>query len=137
MDDKSLQRGMCELARITSLRAGVSMSDGSVGAAVIADDRRIFAGRYLRGTTASSTAHAEFAAIVNALSNGCNGIVALAVFVSTPHQKHPPVPCGACLQAISDYSSVDNVQLFISNSDLYPHWNEHSLSEFLPHPWRR
>lgn len=135
MDEKLLQGNMCKLARKTSLQAAIG--DDSVGAAVIADDGQIYAGRYLRGTTACSTVHAEFAAIINALMNGCSGIVALAVFVSKTHQNYPPAPCGACLQAISDNASVENIQLYVSNSSLYPHWNEYTLSELLPHPWRR
>lgn len=136
MNDNSQKGNMCELARLASQKSVVDIDD-SIGAAVIANDRKIYGGRYLRGSTSCSTVHAEFAAIINALTNGCSGITALAVFVSETHKDYSPVPCGACLQAISDYSCVDNIPLYVSNPSLYPHWNEHSLLELLPQPWRR
>lgn len=137
MIEESLISDMCEAARRVSIEEMSRLGEESIGAAVIGDDGKVYTGKYLRGITAHSTVHAEFAAIINAMMNGSSGIVSAAVFVSKVHHTSTPAPCGACLQAISDYSSIDNIELYACNPLLYPRWKNYPLSSMLPYPWKR
>lgn len=108
-----------------------------IGAAVLASDNNIYPGCYLPGSTGYTTVHAEHAAIINAYSNGAKHIKAIAVFADSDELESDLVPCGACLQALSDSAETHSIKIFTSDRGRCPDWSDFYLSELLPRPWRR
>lgn len=100
-------------------------SEFHVGAALLAEDGRIFTGCNIENASYSMTICAERTAIFKAVSEGCTKFRAIAVAGSSDDDfSLPCTPCGACLQVMSEFCGDDFV---IVLSD-----GEHSLSDFLP-----
>ncbi|AEF98524.1 cytidine deaminase family protein [Methylomonas methanica] len=108
----------------------------AIGAAVLAKNNKIYKGCYYPGSTGYTTVHAEHAALINAVSNGATEILRLAIFANTETLKEPPIPCGSCLQAITDVVTNGNFEILSSCISSYPHWIVYSISDLLPIPWR-
>ncbi|MCD8187885.1 MAG: cytidine deaminase [Ruminococcus sp.] len=80
-----------------------------VGAALIADDGEIFTGCNIENASFSMTNCAERTAIFKAVSAGKTKFRAIAVAGSPDGDfyRTPCVPCGACLQVISEFCGDD------------------------------
>jgi cytidine deaminase len=71
-----------------------------VGAAVLADDGKIYSGCNVENASYGLTICAERAAIFSAISAGAKRISALTIFTDT---NEPTAPCGACRQVIQEF----------------------------------
>lgn len=71
------------------------------GAALLAEDGRIFAAGNLEIVNFASSVCAVKAALVKACSEGARRFVALAVAGAGPDM---PYPCGDCLQALAEFA---------------------------------
>lgn len=81
-----------------------------VGAAVLAEDGRIYTGCNVENAAFGATLCAERVAVGQAVAAGQRRLVAVAVVADTPS---PTTPCGTCRQVLSEFASdtvviVDN-----------------------------
>ena len=86
-----------------------------VGAALLAADGRIFTGCNIENASYSLTVCAERTAVFKALSEGVSEFRAIAIAGSSDSDfSKPCVPCGACLQVLSEYCRGDLI-IVLSN----------------------
>jgi cytidine deaminase len=78
-------------------RAYAPYSRFTVGAAVLGDDGRVYAGANVENASYGLSLCAERAAVAAAVTGGAAKILAVAVVAS-----RPVPPCGACLQVIAE-----------------------------------
>jgi cytidine deaminase len=91
-------------------RAHAPFSGFTVGAAVLADDGRIFTGANVEISSYSHTCCAERVAVFTAVSGGATRLIACAVITDT---TPPSSPCGACRQVLSDFSQ--DMEMLLAN----------------------
>ncbi len=82
-----------------------------VGAAVLADDGRIFAGANVENASYGATICAERAAIFSAVSAGVRKIRSIAIIAAYPM---PIPPCGMCRQVMSEFGK--NIIVIMANT---------------------
>lgn len=87
-------------ARDAATRAYCPYSYFAVGAALLADDGRIFTGVNVENASYGLTICAERAALFAAITAGARRFQALAV-VAGAHT--PAMPCGACRQVLAEF----------------------------------
>ena len=87
-------------ARDASGNAYAPYSRFPVGAAVLADDGRIFSGANIENASYGLTSCAERNAIFAAVFAGARRLVAVAIHTPT---DAPTAPCGACRQVIFEF----------------------------------
>lgn len=96
-----------------------------VGAALIAENGEVYTGCNVENASFSLTNCAERTAVFKAVSDGNTKFYAIAIAgSSTDDFSTPCIPCGACLQVLSEFCRDDFI---IVLSD-----GEHKLSDFLP-----
>jgi len=82
-------------------RAYAPYSGFKVGAAILAVDGRVFAGCNIENASYGITLCAERAALARAIAEGAYTFQAIAVVAGS---KQPVAPCGACRQALAEFS---------------------------------
>jgi cytidine deaminase len=114
-------------ARDAARHAYAPYSRFPVGAAVLADDGKVYAGANVENAAYGLAMCAERNAIFQAIANGARRIRAVAVYTPTTTVT---TPCGACRQVIIEFGSdvlvvcsADNaaVEQRCSIADLLPH----------------
>ena len=108
-------------------RAYAPYSKFQVGAAVLGDDGRIYAGCNVENSSYGLCLCAERNAMGQAVARGARKVVAAAVVA--PSQKPSP-PCGMCLQSFAELADGD-IPILLAN----PAGDEQqlTLSQLLPH----
>ncbi len=99
LDDAGLAR-LLDAARDASTRAYAPYSRFHVGAAVLADDGRVFTAANVENASYGLTSCAERNAVFAAVSAGVRVIIAVAIHTPTDASVSP---CGACRQVISEF----------------------------------
>lgn len=117
---------LIELARRVRERAYAPYSKFKVGAALLADDGRIFTGCNVENASYGLTICAERAAIFKAVSEGARRFVSIAVVADT---DDPVSPCGACRQVLWEFAG----DLRVVKANLKGKKDTHLMSELLPH----
>lgn len=110
---------------------GHSVSERSgfaVGAAVEADDGRIFGGCNVENATYGLTVCAERVAIWKALSEGARKFRAVAVVTGA---ETPTPPCGACRQILWEFAG----DVPIVSATTGGQRRTYRIGELLPHPF--
>ena len=97
---ESRYRELMATARRARAKAYAPYSRYRVGAAVLAEDGRIFSGCNVENASYGLTQCAERVAIAKAVSEGVRRIRAVAVAVAS---KDSASPCGACRQVIREF----------------------------------
>jgi cytidine deaminase len=124
-------------ARKAADSAYAKYSKFRVGAALFADDGKIFTGCNVENRSYGLTICAERTAVVKAVSSGCRSFAALAI--STPDSETPVGPCGACRQVLSEFMRPESPVIFGGSGgekvkttigDLYPFDSLHNLGEY-------
>ena len=119
-----------ELLIQTSVRAKANAyapySRFAVGAAILADNGRIYAGANVEVASFGATVCAERAAIAAAVADGARRILAVAVSGDTPT---PLTPCGICRQTLVEFAGPDTPVWCGNGNDEF---TEHTLGELLP-----
>jgi cytidine deaminase len=103
-------RELVHAARLARNNAYAPYSKFCVGAAILADDGRIFVGCNVENASYGLTICAERAAVCQAVASGCRKMVAVCVSLAGK-----PSPCGACRQVLWQFGSemqviMDNVE---------------------------
>lgn len=100
-------------------------SNFRVGAALLTEDDKIYTGCNIENSSFSLTNCAERTALFKAVSEGSTKFTAIAVAGSrTEDFSAPCVPCGACLQVLSEFCGNDFTIILSDGA--------HKLSDFLP-----
>lgn len=107
-------------------RAYAPYSKFMVGAAVLADNGRIYSGANIEVASYGATMCAERSAISSAISDGARRILAVAVSGNTPD---PLTPCGICRQTLAEFAGAD-IPVLCCGEDGKPVM--HTLGELLP-----
>lgn len=108
-----------------------------VGAAVVGNDLKLYKGCYYPGSTGYTTVHAEHAALINAVTNGVSNVLCIAIFANSESLTLPPIPCGSCLQALSDIAISNSIIITLSSTATLPKWIQYRLNELIPLPWKQ
>lgn len=88
-------------ARAVRTNAYAPYSGFAVGAALLADDGRVFVGVNVESTAFPAGVCAERAALASAVAAGTPALVAIAVAGAG---ERPCVPCGMCRQALYEFA---------------------------------
>lgn len=116
---------LLDAARDASTRAYAPYSRFHVGAAVLADDGRIFASANIENASYGLTSCAERNAIFAAVYAGARRIVAIAIHTPT---ERAVSPCGACRQVIYEFGP----EALVASCCDTPHAERWSIDELLP-----
>lgn len=116
-----------QIARRAMLNAYAPYSEFRVGAAVLAEDGKIYAGCNTENISYPCGTCAEAGAIAAMAAAGARKIAKILI---VSDGKTLVTPCGACLQRIKEFAD-DNTEIILSDENE----NERilSISEFLPH----
>jgi cytidine deaminase len=119
---------LCAAARAVQANAYAPASRFRVGAAVLADDGRIFAGCNVENASYGLTICAERAAVCAAVAAGIRAIRAVAIVTDL---LEPARPCGACRQVLAEFGPAMAVVLLGSAQAR----RTTSLDRLLPEPF--
>lgn len=113
-------------------KAYAPYSGYSVGAAVLADDGRIYSGCNIENASYPATICAERTAISKAVSEGGRKILAIAIAggLSGRDPVEYAYPCGICRQVMKEFGKNDMVIYVVKAPNEY---QEFRLEELLPH----
>ena len=133
MNDKEK---LISAATQAALKAYAPYSNFRVGAAILADDGKIYTGVNVENRSYGLTICAERNAIFHAVAMGMKSIKAVAIF--SPDSEDPLPPCGACRQVITEFSDPDAVVICCGSKgnaaeipvpELYPMDSLHNLKK--------
>ncbi|GDY02021.1 cytidine deaminase [Planctomycetota bacterium] len=94
---------LCIAARQVQVNAYVPASHFRVGAAVLADDGRIFVGCNVENASLGLTICAERAAVCSAVAAGVRALRGCAIITDL---LDPARPCGACRQVLAEFGQA-------------------------------
>ena len=104
-------------------------SNFKVGASVLADDGTVYTGTNIENASYGLSICAERVAIFNAISAGSRKIYSIAVSCPESDSESAMMPCGACLQVMSEFST-EKTTVLIDNV------GEFKLSDLLKKPFK-
>lgn len=125
MNEKELLR----LAWQTAKNAYAPYSRFTVGAALEAEDGRVFTGCNVENAALGSSICAERVAMTKAVSEGCRSFRRIAIWGPG---KECCVPCGTCLQFMSEFSP--ELEVICAAAD--GRFETYRLSQLLPKGFR-
>jgi cytidine deaminase len=114
VDDKQMDH-LFALARAAAKDAYAPYSKFRVGAALQAEDGRIFTGCNVENRSFGLSVCAERNAVFHAVAQGCRSFTALAIV--TPDSATPVGPCGACRQVLSEFMAPQGRVRFGSGAE--------------------
>jgi len=103
-----------------------------VGAAVLTDGGKIYAGCNVENASYGLTLCAERVAVGAALAAGARRIRAVAVVADGPDT---PYPCGACRQVLAEFAPAD-APVIVARRGQMRQAEQFALGELLPHAFR-
>lgn len=114
-----------EMAVKSAEKAYTPYSNFKVGAVLLTRDGQIFTGCNIENSSYSMTICAERTAVFKAVSSGFRDFKAIAVAGSSDGDfSKPCIPCGACLQVLSEF--CDDDFMIVLSDGVY------KLSDFMP-----
>ncbi|MGA0868466.1 MAG: cytidine deaminase [Planctomycetota bacterium] len=128
--DPQTRQALIERARAVAERAYAPASQFPVGAAVLADDGRIFVGCNVENASYGLSICAERNAVFHAVAEGARRFVAVAV---STRCATPGSPCGACRQVLAEFAD-DDCAVLLTGRDASV--TDTSLGALLPRPFR-
>jgi cytidine deaminase len=122
---KEILKRLIKKAREASKKSYSPYSKFSVGASVLTEENKIFAGCNIENSSYGLSICAERVAIFKAVSEGYFRFKAIAVYCNTSKFTFP---CGACLQVLSEFSK--NIKIISINKE--GKYKIKNLKELLP-----
>jgi cytidine deaminase len=120
---------LIQAALAARARAYAPYSHFLVGAALLAEDGRVFTGTNVENATYGLTICAERTAVVKAVSEGVRQFKAIAI--ATDHDP-PATPCGMCRQTLAEFAlDLPIVLVNVAGRRVQVH-----LNTLLPHAFR-
>jgi len=101
-------------------------SDIKIGAAVLASSGKIYSGANIENSSYGASICAERTAIVKAISEKEQSVIAIAI---TGDVFDYAYPCGICRQVMGEFMQED-APVFVSGNNL--EWKRYTLKELLP-----
>jgi cytidine deaminase len=124
------EQALVQAARAARAHAYAPYSGYAVGAAVLTDDGRVFAGCNVENASYGLSVCAERVAVFCAIAAGTRRLVAAAV--CTPDGG---TPCGACRQVLLEFADApESFTVWVVSPDRVV--ARHTLAELLPHGFR-
>ncbi|UCH98270.1 MAG: cytidine deaminase [Candidatus Aminicenantes bacterium] len=123
---KTVER-LLEAAQKVKENAYAPYSHFHVGAALLTDTGKIYAGCNVENTSYGLTICAERNAVFQMISNGERRIVEVLVIGDT--EEFLP-PCGACRQVMTEFSTSDTV-VYLCNK--HGQWKKTTMGELMPY----
>ncbi len=120
---------LLEKARQAAKNSHSPYSNFKVGAALLADDGRVFTGANIENAAYPSSSCAEASAINSAASAGVRKIDRIAVACVDASDVDGAYPCGRCRQIMSEF----NVDTILVTAGEGSEEREHTLDELLPY----
>lgn len=102
---------LIEQAKLARNNAYVPYSKFPVGAAILAEDGKVYTGCNIENASFGMTNCAERTAIFKAVSEGTTKFKAIAVIADT---EGPCSPCGACRQVMAEFCEKE-MPVFLTN----------------------
>jgi cytidine deaminase len=124
------RRRLLAAARRIRARAYAPYSRFRVGAALLDEDGRVFAGCNVENGSSASSLCAEQAAVARAVAEGARRFRAILVLTPAPD---PLPPCGRCLQVLAEFRGDPAIVMATTRGRR----REVRLSDVLPYPFRR
>lgn len=118
---------LAEMARKAADSAYAPYSRYKVGAALLADDGRVFTGCNIENASYGLTNCAERTAIFKAVSEGVRRFRAIAI---AGGDDEPATPCGACRQVLAEFCGPETPVMCVALSG--DAVREYTLGELLP-----
>lgn len=92
------------------IRAYAPYSRYKVGAAILADNGKIYTGCNVENASYGLTVCAERVALFNAVADGARKFKSVAIVTG---DKVPATPCGACRQVLHEFAP--NIEIILAN----------------------
>ena len=125
------EQALVQAARAVRAHAYAPYSGYAVGAAVLTDDERVFAGCNVENASYGLSLCAERVAVFSAIAAGARRLVAAAV--CTPDGG---TPCGACRQVLLEFADAPEAfAVWIVSPDRVIAC--HTLADLIPHGFQR
>jgi cytidine deaminase len=124
------QRELISAALRAREQAYAPYSKYPVGAALLSDDGRIFAGCNVENASFGLSICAERIAVGNAVTQAATAYLALSVATAGGG-----LPCGACRQVLSEFCD-GSLDLLIVDADQPDHPQRFNLADLYPQPFR-
>jgi cytidine deaminase len=118
-------------ARQAAENAYAPYSGFRVGAAVLADDGRVFTGANVENAAYPCSSCAEATAVAHAASEGTRRIESVAVACIDAASVEGAYPCGRCRQILNEFSTG---MVYLTTAE--PEFRQHTLAELLPHGFK-
>ena len=118
-------------ARAAAENAYCPYSKYRVGAALLSEDGRVFAGCNVENASYGLTLCAERNALVSAVAAGCRRFRAVAIVGGTA--ASPAYPCGACRQVLAEFCASGTPVAVAPLDPSEGDGSVHALGEFLPY----
>lgn len=104
-----------------------------VGAALLGESGRVYAGCNVENASYPAGICAERAAVAQAVSQGERRFKAIAIVGGNVQQQSgfaPAYPCGICRQVLQEFGGRQPLTVLTGSSS---QWEEYTLSQLLPH----
>lgn len=111
-------------------RAYAAKTEHKIGASILTPEGAYFAGCNVESNISGLGACAERVAVMNAIANGKYVFKALLLL-----DKEHIIPCGACLQYLSEFSAIGERDITIISATLDGSIKQYSLHKLLPHAY--
>lgn len=120
---------LIEAAKIAAKNSHSPYSKYKVGCAVLTESGEIYSGCNIENASYSAGICAERTAAAKAIASGARKLKAIAVYADSDIL---PLPCGVCLQFLSEFASGDLAVFLSSNSGQ----KQYKFSELMPMPFK-
>lgn len=124
---------LCDIAVKACENSYSPYSQYRVGAALLSKNGKIYTGCNIENASYSATVCAERTALFKAVSEGETQFSVIAIAAQKDGKTDSGVlPCGICLQALSEFCESDFKILTVNSADGY---TEYLLKELFPNPF--